>query len=71
MSKVNKYSNIRTLKELDLQISLLHKESARTNDRFRRDIRYAMWYYSPVRIVNEFSSGLKSSLVNFFFNKKK
>lgn len=53
------------MRQLNMQIRLLRRESERAKDNFNKDVNYACWYYSPTRIVREAGNFLKNQIMHF------
>ncbi len=60
------YSNIRTMKQLELQIRQLEIEAIKGEHKIREDINYAAYFYSPGRLINSIGVYIKHFVMNFF-----
>ena len=60
------YSNIKTMKQLELQIRQLEIDAAKGESNIRKDINYAAYYYRPTRMINSIGVYIKHFVMNFF-----
>ncbi len=60
------YTNIKTMKQLELQIRQLENDAVKCEDIIRKDLEYAAYFYRPRRLISSIGVFIKHFVMNFF-----